>query len=198
MTCPSHFIEDALTEPHTNGRYQELDVIKYHTNSSWYKSKVSDVTSVDVSSRKWACLPGSGRVLCLPRKEGRPVSCIHASSGHVSSFMVTVNGFYCGHVSTWKRNWFSVIISTLRLERFGVVASRFHSPCSPVLCVFSLYSCPLQVCLNNVSPPQFRSSYLSVSNHFHLLITSSYFASLIKKSTFSKYSFGREGGLKKE
>ena len=33
------------------------------------------------------------------------------------------------------------------------------------------YSCLLKVFLHNISPPQFWSLYLSVSSHFHVLIT---------------------------
>ena len=53
-----------------------------------------------------------------------------------------------------------------------VGASSVHSPRSPVLCVFSLYSFLLHLI---ITPPLFWSSYISVSTHciFHFLITSS-------------------------
>ena len=54
---------------------------------------------------------------------------------------------------------------------FGIGASNFQSPCSPVLCFFHLYSFLLDVFSYNITPPQFRSSYLLVSTHFHFLIT---------------------------
>ena len=55
----------------------------------------------------------------------------------------------------------------------GVGASRFHSPLSPVLCFFYLYMFLLYVFSYNITPPQFRSSYISVSIHFNILITTS-------------------------
>ena len=56
---------------------------------------------------------------------------------------------------------------------FGVGASNFQSPRSPVLCFFYLYSFLLHVFSYNITTPQFRSFYLSVSTHFHVLITTS-------------------------
>ena len=61
--------------------------------------------------------------------------------------------------------------SYLAFSLFGVGASSFQSPCSPVLCFFSLYSFLLHVVSYNISPPQFRSSSLLVSTHFHVLNT---------------------------
>ena len=55
---------------------------------------------------------------------------------------------------------------------FQVGGSSFLSPRSPVLCFFYL-NFLLHVISYNITPPQFRSSYLSVSTHFHLLITTS-------------------------
>ena len=40
---------------------------------------------------------------------------------------------------------------------FGVGASSFLSPCSPVLCIF----CPIHICLYITAPPQFWSSLQS-------------------------------------
>ena len=53
-------------------------------------------------------------------------------------------------------------------------AHRIFTPRSPVLCfyVYSILSF-VHVFSYNITPPQFRSSYLSVSTHFHVLITSS-------------------------
>ena len=56
---------------------------------------------------------------------------------------------------------------------FGVGTSSFQSPRSPVLCFFYLYSCLSFVSFYNITPPQFQSSYLSVSTHVHVLITTS-------------------------
>ena len=50
---------------------------------------------------------------------------------------------------------------------FGVATWSFQSPRSPVLCIFYLYSFLLHVFSYNITPPQFRSSYLLVSTHFH-------------------------------
>ena len=50
----------------------------------------------------------------------------------------------------------------------GVGASSFQYPRSPVLCIFYLYSCLLHFFSYNISPPEFRSYYISVSTHFHL------------------------------
>ena len=60
---------------------------------------------------------------------------------------------------------------------FGVGASSFQSPRSPILCFFYLYMFLLHVFSYNITPPQFRSSYLSLSTHFHLLFTDSVFLS---------------------
>ena len=51
---------------------------------------------------------------------------------------------------------------------FGVGPSSFQYPRSPVLCFFYLYLFLLHVFSYNITPTQFRSSYLSVSTHFHL------------------------------
>ena len=48
-------------------------------------------------------------------------------------------------------------------------ASSFQSPCSPVLCFFYPYSFLLHVFSYNITPPQFRSSYLPMSTNVHLL-----------------------------
>ena len=56
---------------------------------------------------------------------------------------------------------------------FAIGASRFQSPRSPVMCFFYLHSFIRHVISHNVTPPEFRSSYLSVSTHFHVLITTS-------------------------
>ena len=62
---------------------------------------------------------------------------------------------------------------------FGVGASSFQLPRSPVLCFFSLYYFLLRVYSYNITPPQFRSSFISVSTQIpssmfslpHLLLT---------------------------
>ena len=59
------------------------------------------------------------------------------------------------------------------LSLFVVGASSFQSPRSPILCFFYRYSFFLHVFSYNITPPQLWSSYLSVSTHFHLLITTS-------------------------
>ena len=44
----------------------------------------------------------------------------------------------------------------------------------PVMCFFYLYSFLLDVFSYKITPPQFRSSHLSVSTHFHLPCLSSF------------------------
>ena len=61
---------------------------------------------------------------------------------------------------------------------FGVGASSFQSTSSPVLCFFYLYN----VFSYNITPPLLRSSYLSVSTHFHI---SAMFSSLPLPHYFS-------------
>ena len=61
---------------------------------------------------------------------------------------------------------------------FGLGASRFQFPCSPVLCFFYLYLFRLHACSYNITPPPFRCSYLSVSTTSVLInISSSVFLS---------------------
>ena len=56
----------------------------------------------------------------------------------------------------------------------GSGSSSSHSPYSPVLCFFTLYSFLLCFFSYNIHPPQYWSSCLAVLTHFHLLtITSS-------------------------
>ena len=52
-------------------------------------------------------------------------------------------------------------------------AHSFQFPRSPVFYFFYLHLFLLHVFSRNITPPQFRSSYLSVSTHFHVLITTS-------------------------
>ena len=77
----------------------------------------------------------------------------------------------------------------LSLFRVGG-ASSFQSPHSPVLSFFYLYLFLLHVFSYNITPPQFRSTYLSVSTHFHVLITtsSSVFISTWPKLSQSRFS----------
>ena len=58
--------------------------------------------------------------------------------------------------------------SSSAFSLFGVGESSFQSPRSPVLCAFYVYLLLHHVFSYNITPPQFHSSYLSVSNHFHL------------------------------
>ena len=74
--------------------------------------------------------------------------------------------------------------SSSSFSLFGVGTTNFHSPRSPLLCLFSRYSGLLRVFSYNITPPQFRSSYLSVSTHFHVLITTS---SSVFLSTWPNY-----------
>ena len=95
----------------------------------------------------------------------------------------------CGSVSSiWGRRitssfsmWFSIfylgsahhvfILHVVQYLLSGVGASRLHSPHGSVFkCFFSLSSFLLHVFSYNITPPHFRSSYLSLSTHFHLLI----------------------------
>ena len=70
------------------------------------------------------------------------------------------------------------VSSSSAFSLFGVGASSFQSPRSPVLCFFYLYSFLLHIVSYNNAPPQLRSSYISVSTHFHVLITTSSSVSL--------------------
>ena len=62
----------------------------------------------------------------------------------------------------------STTSSSSAFSLFRVGASSFQSPSSPVFCFFYLYLFLLHVFSYNITPPQFRSSYLLVSTHFHL------------------------------
>ena len=59
-------------------------------------------------------------------------------------------------------------VSSSAVFLFGVATSSFHSQNPRVFCFFSLKFWFLK---NNTSPHDFWSSYLSVSSHFHVLIT---------------------------
>ena len=63
--------------------------------------------------------------------------------------------------------------SSSAFSLIGVGTSRFQSARSPVLCFFYLYLFLLHVFSYNITPPHFRSSYLSLSTHFHVRITTS-------------------------
>ena len=76
---------------------------------------------------------------------------------------------------------FCIQSSSLAFSLFGVVTSSFHSPRSPVLCFLFLYLFLLHVFSYNTTPPQFRSSYLSVSTDFH--VTSITTSSSVFRST---------------
>ena len=65
----------------------------------------------------------------------------------------------------------SLSSSSSAFSLFGVGASSFQSPRSLVLCFSYLYFFLLHVFSYNITPPQFWSSYLSMSTHFHVLIT---------------------------
>ena len=68
------------------------------------------------------------------------------------------------------------IISNLNssaFSLFGIGASSYRSPRSPISCFFCLYVFLLHVLLYNIAPSQFLVSRLSVSTHFHVLITTS-------------------------
>ena len=63
-------------------------------------------------------------------------------------------------------SWYSFLLRPFLY--LGLAPQVFnHSPSYPVSCFFSLYSCSLCVSLYNFCPPQFWSSCLSVSTHFH-------------------------------
>ena len=66
--------------------------------------------------------------------------------------------------------------SSLAFPLFGIGATSFQFPRSPVLCFFSLYSFLPRVFSYNITPPQFWSSYLSCppASIFHVLITTSF------------------------
>ena len=64
------------------------------------------------------------------------------------------------------------ILLLLPFPYFEVGASSFQFPHSPVSC-FYLYSFLLHIFSYNITPPPFRSSYLSVSIAFHVPITTS-------------------------
>ena len=84
---------------------------------------------------------------------------------YAGTYVVDVN------ISDWK--YFILVRSNHNL--FGELtffclfsALSFLYPRSPVLCFFYLYSFLLYVFSYNITLPQFRSTYLSVSTHFHL------------------------------
>ena len=113
-----------------------------------------------------------------------------------SSFSMWFSIFYLGSV-----HHVVFILYVVQYLLSGVGASRLHSPHGSVSsiwgrrimssfstwfsifylgsahhvfkCFFSLYSFLLHVFSYNITPPQFRSSYRSVSTHFHVLITTS-------------------------
>ena len=60
----------------------------------------------------------------------------------------------------------SLASHALLLRPFPCCGSSFQSSRSPVLCFFYFYSFLLHDFSYNIAPPQFRSSYLSVSTHF--------------------------------
>ena len=80
------------------------------------------------------------------------------------------------HVITWnttprKRKFGGPTISLIPLRPFSYLRSAhqsFNSPLSPVLCFFFLYSFLLHVFSYHIAPPQFWSSYVSVSIDFHV------------------------------
>ena len=103
---------------------------------------------------------------------------------HFSLFGVGASSFQSPPFPIWgRRIEFSIStfpylglahrVFNLHFCLFGVGASSFQSPHSPVLCCFYLYLFLLCVFSYNITPPQFRSSYLSVSTLFHAVITTS-------------------------
>ena len=75
--------------------------------------------------------------------------------------------------STWFTPFIPRVPLSLAFSLFVVSALSFLSPCSLVLCFFYLYYFLLHVFSYNITPPQFRSSNLSVSTHCRLPITTS-------------------------
>ena len=94
--------------------------------------------------------------------------CCFPKHSFSSPMLVLKTLFLFSNVGSQNSLYFISSSSSSAFSLFGVGASSFQSPRSPVLCFFSRYSCLIHVFSYNITPPQFRSSYLSVSYHFHV------------------------------
>ena len=98
-------------------------------------------------------------------------ACVIELSGYECTCIAGFSGVIC-ETGTISLDYF------LLLQPFPFLGSahkvfNLHSPPSPVLRFICLYFFLIHVFTYNITRLQFRSSYLSVSTHFHLLITTS-------------------------